>query len=82
MSKTIYQVVGKVQGNLKTSTFTREILEQIFEVQGINKNSRQRIELQDQPKLKGMFGPMYNGMENGNHIIRYESSEVFKILSV
>ena len=49
---------------------------------GEYKNPRTRDELQGCPRLKGYCGPMYNGKDSeGNTIIRYETSEVYSLLS-
>lgn len=44
-------------------------------------NERGRIELQGQPNLVGLFGPMFDGYEDGKAIIRYETQEVQNLLS-
>lgn len=81
MGKMIYQVVAKVNGQLRSASFTRQSLEDWYELTGTYSNPRVRPELQGQPVLNGYMGPMYNGMENGSHVIRYESLEAFEILS-
>lgn len=40
-----------------------------------------RRELQGMPYLKGLCGPMWDGMENGRPVIRYESTAVYDALS-
>lgn len=40
-----------------------------------------RRELQGQPYLEGLCGPMYNGLDNGRPVIRYETVELNRILS-
>lgn len=81
MENMIYQVVAKVEGQLRSASFTRQSLEDWYEVIGTHCNHRTRKELQGQPVLKGYMGPMYNGMQDGSHVIRYESKEAFERLS-
>lgn len=38
-------------------------------------------ELQGQPRLEGLVGAMYDGMLNDKHVIRYETPEVYDMLS-
>ena len=39
-------------------------------------------ELQGQPRLEGLVGAMYDGMTpEGKHVIRYETAEVYEMLS-
>ena len=42
-------------------------------ISGINKNPRQREELQGWPILKGYKGPMFNGFRGPYVVIRYEA---------
>jgi hypothetical protein len=44
--------------------------------------NRIRPELRNQPVLRGLYGPMYDGEENGAPVIRYESPEAYHLLSV
>ncbi|MFP5109614.1 hypothetical protein ACSU6B_23090 [Neobacillus sp. C211] len=46
-----------------------------------NNNPRQREELQDQPKLDGLIGPMFNGNKDGKVCIRYETYEAYRMYS-
>lgn len=79
----VYQVVSDTERGFETEMFeTTEDLLKRYDIIGLNTNPRSREELQRQPKLKGLLGPMYNGTdENGNVVIRYESQRVYDILS-
>lgn len=48
---------------------------------GIETNKRLRSELQGQPKIAEMIGPMWNGIRDGVPVIRYESREAYAYLS-
>ena len=61
---------------------TVEHLKKAFETAGEFRSVSCRAELQGAPKLKNFCGPMYDGTdEAGNSVIRYESREVYEILS-
>lgn len=61
---------------------TVEHLKKAFETAGEFHSVSCRAELQGAPKLKNFCGPMYDGTdEAGNSVIRYESREVYEILS-
>ena len=50
---------------------------------GVNNNPWACDELQGQPIFAGWTGPMYNGIaEDGSAIIRYETPEVYRALSI
>jgi hypothetical protein len=40
-----------------------------------------RLELQDQPHVTGLCGPMFDGFKNGEAVIRYEDPASNDILS-
>lgn len=46
-----------------------------------NSNPRHREELQDQPKLDGLIGPMFGGYKDGKTVIRYETVEAYRMYS-
>jgi hypothetical protein len=84
----IYNLVQFVEGKLVASQFSEAnvipaMSARGFEFNGANANSRQRAELQGQPKFKGVCGPMYDGIDTatGEAIIRYECPEANDILS-
>lgn len=53
-----------------------------FEIDGIYKG-KGRKELQNQPKFKGFLGPMWNGYnQNGQSVIRYETSKAYNLHSM
>ena len=58
-----------------------EELLKVYEQAGTLRDNLRRLELQGQPRLKGLYGPIYDSEENGAAVIRYESPEVYKILS-
>jgi hypothetical protein len=75
-----YQIVQNVEGEFVVTNPTdiyawAEVSG--IEITGINRNPRQRAELQEQPKLKGFCGPMWNG----NNTIRYEDIRTYQIMS-
>lgn len=62
---------------------TVEHLKKAFETTGEFHSVSCRAELQGAPKIKNFCGPMYDGEdEQGRAVIRYESQEVYDILSV
>lgn len=62
---------------------TAEHLKKSFETSGEFRSVSCRAELQGAPKLKNFCGPMYDGEdERGRAVIRYESQEVYDILSL
>ena len=83
----IYKVVSMNPDDPKprmiVETFeTVEHLKKAFETAGEFRSVSCRAELQGAPKLKNFCGPMYDGTdESGNSVIRYESREVYEILS-
>lgn len=61
---------------------TAEHLKKAFETSGEFHSTTCRAELQGAPKLKNFCGPMYDGEDDqGRAVIRYESREVYEILS-
>ena len=83
----IYKVVSMNPDDPKprmiVETFeTVKDLKKAFETAGEFRSVSCRAELQGAPKLKNFCGPMYDGTdESGNSVIRYESREVYEILS-
>ena len=62
---------------------TVELLKKAFETAGEFHRVSCCEELQGTPILKGFCGPMYDGEDNqGRAVIRYESQEVYDILSM
>ena len=62
---------------------TAEHLKKAFETSGEFRSVSCRAELQGAPKLKNFCGPMYDGEDDqGRAVIRYESQEVYDILSM
>lgn len=62
---------------------TAEHLKKAFETSGEFHSTSCRAELQGAPKLKNFCGPMYDGKDDqGRAVIRYESQEVYDILSL
>lgn len=61
---------------------TAEHLKKAFETSGEFHSTSCRSELQGAPKLKNFCGPMYDGEDSqGRAVIRYETQEVYDILS-
>lgn len=61
---------------------TAEHLKKAFETSGEFHSTSCRAELQGAPKLKNFCGPMYDGEDSqGRAVIRYETQEVYDILS-
>lgn len=79
----IYKVVTMAPGDRFEQQIynSREELLKVYEQAGTLRDNMRRLELQGQPYLKSLRGPMYDGEENGAAVIRYESPEVYKILS-
>ena len=76
-----YRLVHYVNGHFVKDEFTDENVIPAMEIRGyalngLNKNSHQRAELQGQPKFKGVNGPMWDG-----DAVRYEGPEAYKRLS-
>lgn len=81
----VYEVVKPAEDGFlcKSETFNdkSELLLQYTEI-GVHFNPSTRKELQGQPKLKGLYGPMFGGInEAGVTVIRYETAEAYKMLS-
>lgn len=60
---------------------TAEQLLEKYEQTGTLSDNIRRRELQGAPYLKGFCGPMYDGLDMGRPVIRYESPELYEILS-
>ena len=50
-------------------------------ITGYHNREHTRSELEGQPILKSLLGPMYDGVENGLPVVRYESQAVYDMLS-
>lgn len=89
MKRYIYQFVGGPKAGLYQTL--REALK-YFTISGYSKNlSKERAmggivhreELDDQPEFHDYLGPMWGGTtEDGKAILRYETQEVYDLLSV
>ena len=83
----VYKVVSMNQDDQQprmiVETFeTVEHLKKAFETAGEFHSVSCRAELQGAPKLKNFCGPMYDGDDSqGRAVIRYESQEVYDLLS-
>jgi len=69
---------GRLQAKLYNSL---QDLSKDHDVIGIHCKDYTREELQGQPKLAGLLGPMYDEDPEGNFIARYESQPAYSILS-
>ena len=78
--KKVYEVVSDLR---HAETFeSAEDLKKAFETSGEFRSVSCRAELQGAPKLKNFCGPMYDGEDSqGRAVIRYETQEVYDILS-
>lgn len=74
-----YRIVQTIEGKLiktePTDVYAWAAVAGV-EVTGYNHNPRQRAELQDQPRLKGFAGPMWDG-----DAVRYEDARAYAMLS-
>lgn len=73
----IYKVVGK-----KVEIF--EDIDELlanYEQVGTTEGDWLKKELQGQPRLRGLIGAMYDGMKGEKHVIRYETQEMYDLLS-
>lgn len=83
----VYKVVSMnpngPQSRMIVETYeTAEHLKKAFETSGEFRSVSCRAELQGAPKLKNFCGPMYDGEDDqGRAVIRYETQEVYDILS-
>ena len=79
-----YQVVVMAQGQM-LSYFPKDIFAfgevGQYEFDRIEEGQHLRAELRGHPKFKKLCGPMWNGVEDGVPVIRYESWEAYEILS-
>jgi hypothetical protein len=73
MNNFIYQLAFQD----RTEEFTLPQLEIRYTIIGRNSNPSQRTELQGQPLIKDFLGPMYNGVQNGVTVVRYETKDVY-----
>lgn len=76
-----YRIVQRIEGMWVKSEVEPKNLHAWASVRGytvshINKNPRQRAELQEQPVFSGLVGPMWDG-----DAIRYEDQTAHDILS-
>ena len=60
---------------------SEELLLAKYTQTGTLTRSSVRKELQGQPVLEKLLGPMYDGKKDGKHVIRYESRKVYEQLS-
>lgn len=76
--KPIYRVV--TESGCAEFCDVSELLKK-HETRGIFRNEVCRRELQGAPLLEGLVGPMYDGTEAGRPVLRYESKQIYEILS-
>ena len=80
----IYRVItmGEARRMTIAEFQTADELKSVFESTGEFRSVSCRAELQGAPKLKNFCGPMYDGEDDqGRAVIRYETQEVYDILS-
>jgi hypothetical protein len=80
----LYKIIQTVNGHM-VATQPADIFAWVEannrSVVRINTNRRNRAELQGQPVISGLCGPMYDGEMGGVPVIRYEGSASNDILS-
>lgn len=81
-----YKIVQKVAGKFVTTRPTdirawAEVNDRKCAELSERRRSVLREELQYQPKIEGLLGPMYDGLEEGNPVVRYEDDETFREMS-
>ena len=77
-SKILYRLVSSINGNPNmVETYTLDK----YDITGLNDNPHSRDCLQGQPKLRGWYGPMYDGESDGVTVIRYESQAAYNVYS-
>lgn len=77
-ARLIQFIDGKwLTAEFEASQARAEIERRGFTFTGLNTNPRQRVELQGQPKFKGLLGPMWDG-----DAVRYEDQGAYDALSV
>ena len=81
----LYKFVG---GKLNNRILTREEINEISNELTKDYSEKRkkgiavhRKELDNQPTVEGYLGPMYNGFDYGKIILRYETQEVYDMLS-
>lgn len=86
----IYQIAYDFGERVFTCPCTFEELKRMNLIIGVNPDLSKdrsegykvhREELDNQPKIRGYIGPMYNGIEDDKIVIRYETPKVYKMLS-
>lgn len=83
MTQVSARLIQMIDGEFLRSDFGPEVdLVAAMEIRGyafvgLNSNPRQRVELQGQPKFRGLAGPMWDG-----DAIRYEDAPANDALSV
>lgn len=73
----IYRLVAKSG----VKDLTLEELKKNEEIDGKEDRTNLKKELQGQPKVRGFLGPMWDGTLDGKNVIRYETQEVYDIMS-
>lgn len=66
----------------RTEELTFEELQSKYTITGFSNRPHVRKELQGSPKVQGFLGAMFNGFKaNGQVVLRYETQEVYNLLS-
>ena len=74
----VYKVVGN---KVELFDTVEELLGKYKQI-GVVTSTSVRKELQGQPRLEGLAGAMYDGLQDGRPVIRYETQEAYNMLSV
>lgn len=75
----LYEVVCDQKGVEKFNSVPELLYS--YKQTGVAKRVQLRAELQGQPELDGLCGPMYGGTKNDKTVIRYETPKMYEMLS-
>lgn len=75
----IYRLVSS--GGVKEYETVEELRKDFNIIGWSPEDGSRREELWEQPILEGFVGPMYDGTKDGKAVIRYETPEVYELLS-
>lgn len=81
MTEYIYEVVSMKNGRMNVEHLNYDEFSKKYKITGINTSTRVREELQEAPRIEGFLGAMWGGYKDGKAVRRYESPEVYDVLS-
>ena len=76
--KKVYEV-ARVGGTEKFGVQSEFLKE--FEMVSRHSSPNTRRELQGEPQVRGLYGPMYGGKAGDSTVIRYETPELYRMMS-